>query len=313
MNKGKIKFSVVIPVYNASEFLKGTLDSVKDQTYKNYEVLVTNDGSNDDSEKILKDYKKTNPEFPLNFITQKNSGVSLARNNAILYAKGDFIAFLDQDDWWFPEKLEKVARILRINKGIDILYHNMIIEQWKDNKELWKSRVLKEPVYNDLLFNGNKLGISATIVRLRKVLDIGGFSENLIYVEDYDLWLRLAKKKGIFYYMPDALSKYFWRKGADSNKVENFVQEVVDLTEHNFNLLKKENKYNIRFLNKKLCRRKSDILFTAGRRCYYNKDFNEALEYSLKAFNSDHTYWKPYFGVFISYLKSRWGNKPIKQ
>ena len=311
MNKGEIIFSVVIPVYNASEFLKETLDSVKNQTYKNYEVLVTNDGSNDDSEKILINYKKANPKFPLNFITQKNSGVSLARNNAILYAKGDFIAFLDQDDWWFPEKLEKVVRILRKKRGIDILYHNMIIEQWKNNSELWKSRVLKEPAYNDLLFNGNKLGISATIVKLSKVLDIGGFSENLIYVEDYDLWLRLAKKKGIFYYLPDALSKYFWRKGADSNKVGSFVQEAIDLTEHCFNLLKKENKYNIRFLNKKLCRRKSDILFTASRRCYYIKDFNKALEYSLKALNSDYTYWKPYIGVFISYFKSRRGNKLI--
>ena len=305
MNKEEIKFSVVIPVYNASEFLKETLDSVNNQTYKNYEVLVINDGSNDDTEKILKNYKRVNPKFPLRFITQKNSGVSLARNNAIFHARGDFIAFLDQDDWWFPKKLEKIAKILKINKEIDILYHNMIIEQWKDNKELWKSRILKEPVYNDLLFNGNKLGISATIVKLRKVLDIGGFSENLIYVEDYDLWLRLARKKGVFYYMPDALSKYFWRKGAESNKVENFVQEVIEITEHFFNLLKKENKYNIRFLNKKLNRRKSDILFTASRRHYSLKNYKKALEYSLKAFNEDYTFWKPYVGVVLSYLKSK--------
>ena len=308
MNK-EIKFSVVIPVYNASEFLKETLDSVKAQTYTNYEVLVTNDGSNDDTEKILKNYKRVNPKFPLSFITQENSGVSSARNNAILRAKGDFIAFLDQDDWWFPEKLEKVAGILRINKEIDILYHNMIMEYWNDNKGLWKSRVLKEPAYNDLLFNGNKLGISAAVVKLNKVLDVGGFSENLCYIEDYDLWLRLARKEGAFYYMPDVLSKYFWRKGAESNKVGNFVQEIIGLTEHYFNLLIKENKYNIRFLNKKLRRRKSDILFTASRRCYFLKDYNKSLLYSLKAFNSDHTYWKPYFGVFLSYLKTRCDNK----
>ena len=72
-NKSKnIKFSIVTPVYNASGFIKDTLDSIKNQTYKNYEVLVTNDGSTDNTEKVLEEYRSLNPEFPLYLNTQKN-------------------------------------------------------------------------------------------------------------------------------------------------------------------------------------------------------------------------------------------------
>ena len=76
-NKDKdIKFSIIIPVYNASEFIKNTLNSIKNQTYKKYKVLVTNDGSTDNTEKVLREYNKLNPDFPFYLATQKNSGVS---------------------------------------------------------------------------------------------------------------------------------------------------------------------------------------------------------------------------------------------
>ena len=131
MNVRRIKFSVVIPAYNASGFIKGTLDSIKNQSYKNYEVLVTNDGSTDSTEKVLREYKRLNPGFPLDFVSQKNKGVSSARNNAISRSNGDYIAFLDQDDWWFPNKLGKAAEILSGDTGIDVLYHEAVTVDWK--------------------------------------------------------------------------------------------------------------------------------------------------------------------------------------
>ena len=95
------KFSIIIPVHNVEKYLKKCLDSVMNQTYKNYEVIVIDDGSTDDSKKIAKKYK-------VNLIETEFVGVSEARNMAIKKAKGDYLVFLDSDDWWDEELLEKL-------------------------------------------------------------------------------------------------------------------------------------------------------------------------------------------------------------
>ena len=308
MNKEKIKFSVVIPVYNASEFLRDTLDSVRSQLYNNYEVIVINDGSVDDTEEVLKNYQKENLEFPLNFTTQKNSGVSSARNNAISRANGDYVAFLDQDDWWFPKKLEKIASILNINTGIDVLYHRAISIGWKKKETIFKSGSLKTPVLIDLLLNGNRIGISTAVVRLEELKEVKGFSEDLHYIEDYDLWLKLANKNADFYYMSDVLSKYIWRQESMSNKVEYMVKEKLDILEHYFGILRKDKSYGDRYLTKKCKRRKSVYLFGASRRFYYLNDYNEAINYSIKAIKTDYRFWKSYFNLLLSFFKLKFYN-----
>lgn len=305
-NKDKdIKFSIIIPAYNASEFIKNTLDSIKNQTYKNYEVLVTNDGSTDNTESVLKEYKKINPEFPIDFATQKNSGVSLARNNAILRATGNYIAFLDQDDWWFPEKLLKAADVLNSDLNIDVLYHEAIPVGWGGVNIFLKSRALREPVYLDLLFNGNKIGISTAVVKRDKLLEIGGFSPNHIYAEDYELWLRVARQDANFYYLPDFLSKYVWREDSESNKIENMIREKLEIVEHNYRLVLEEKEYNKKYLNNKYKRAKSVTLFGASRRFYFFKDYEKAIDYSILAIKTDYKFWKPYIGLLLSHLKTK--------
>jgi glycosyltransferase involved in cell wall biosynthesis len=305
MRNKNIKFSVVIPVYNASEFIKDTLDSIKNQTYKNYEVLVTNDGSIDNTEEVLNNYKVSNPKFPLSYITQKNNGVSSARNNAIFKANGNYVAFLDQDDLWFPYKLEKAAEVLSSNMNIDVLYHKAIAVGWGRVNIFLKSRALKEPVYLDLLFNGSKIGISTAVVKRDKLLEVGGFSPYYIYGEDYELWLRLARQGVNFYYLPDFLSKYIWREDSESNKVENMIQEKLEIFEHNFRLIIEEGKYNRRYLSKKYRRAKSVMLFGASRRFYFLNDYKKALDYLILAIKADFKFWKPYIGFFLLYLKSK--------
>ena len=303
MSEGKIKFSIVIPVYNASEFLRDTLDSVRSQLYNNYEVLVTNDGSTDNTEEVLKNYQKVNLKFPLNFTTQKNMGVSAARNNAIFCATGDYVAFLDQDDWWFPEKLEKMARILNMNNGIDVLYHRAISIGWKKRETTFKSGRLKAPEFTDLLLNGNRIGISTAVVRLDKLKEVRGFHRDLHYIEDYDLWLKLASRNVNFYYMPDVLSKYIWRQESMSNKVEYMIKEKLTILEYYFDMLRKDKSYSDRYLIKKCKKRKSVYLFGASRRFYYLKDYNNAINYSIKAIKTDFMFWKPYIGLLLSYFK----------
>jgi len=304
MNKGNIKFSVVIPAYNASKFLNDSLDSVRNQTYSNYEVLVTNNGSTDDTERILENYKKTYPEFPLDFVTQENKGIGSSRNTGILRSTGDYIAFLDADDWWYPKKLEIVARLLWDN-DIDIVYHNVVVMRGKGKKNITRFGVIRDPAYFDLLFNGNRVSTSTAVVRSSKIKEVKEFSEDLLFdsVEDHDLWLRLAKKNVKFHYLSDVLGKYICHEDKGSNKVEYQTEKSLNLLDHHFNMIKREGKYNRRYLNRKYIKRKSVILFGASRRFYYLKDYRKAVDCSIKAIRTDFRFCKPYLGLLLSYFR----------
>ena len=266
MSRNDIQFSIIIPAYNASSCIKDTLDSVKNQTYKNYEVLITNDGSTDNTEEILKSYKKSNPEFPLNYVNQKNSGVSSARNSSISMANGNYIAFLDQDDWWFPDKLEKIAGFINSNPEADVLYHEAIAVGLKKSDVSTRLGALKEPVYLDLLFNGNKIGISTAVIKTQRFLETEGFSKDYSISEDYDLWLRLARKNTCFLYIPDFLSKYVWHEDSESNRVEEMTREKLEIFENNYRFILSEGKYDRRYLEKNYKRGNSILLFGASRK-----------------------------------------------
>src|SRR5690554_8078017 len=100
--------SVIIPMYNAEKTILNALNSIKNQTYKDdFEILVVNDGSIDKSVDCVEKFKKENPEWKIELIHQTNQGVSSARNKGLKVAKGEYIAFLDADDEWLPEKTEK--------------------------------------------------------------------------------------------------------------------------------------------------------------------------------------------------------------
>ncbi len=300
----EIKFSIVIPVYNAADFIKKTLDSIKNQSYKIYEVLITNDGSTDSTEKVLKDYKRLNPGFPLNFVTQENSGVSTARNNSIFRSSGDYVAFLDQDDWWFPNKLERAAETLNSHEGIDVLYHEAIVVNWKKGSKSNRLGAIKEPLYLNLLFGRSKIGISTAVAKRDVLVKEGGFTTSYIYSEDYDLWLRLARKGANFYYLRDFLGKYIIQPASESNKVGKMTGEKLDMLEKNYRLLLDDGKYDKGYLDKRYKRRKSAMLFGASRRFYLLGDYRRAIDYSISAIKINRMFIKPYVGLVLSRLKA---------
>ena len=105
MNQSKALVSVIVPSYNASRYIRETLESVLGQTYSSFEVIVVDDGSTDDTAAIVADYSRRDSRIRL--VSQPNGGVGAARNRAIAEASGEFIAPLDADDVWYPEKLQK--------------------------------------------------------------------------------------------------------------------------------------------------------------------------------------------------------------
>lgn len=225
--------SVIVPSYNRAESLKRCLDSLVLQVYKNFEVLVCDDGSTDDTEQVVKSFQDT---LLIRYFWSENfGGPARPRNIGIANALGCYLAFLDSDDWWEPKKLQKSVEALEA--GADLVYHDLYIIQ--DGKDLVKSRrkmltqKLSSPVFDNLLLNGNVINCSSVVVRRNLMEKIGGFSEDrqLIAAEDYDAWLRLARHTERFVRIKDCLGYYSW--GGDNlssnEKTETCVNRILNL------------------------------------------------------------------------------------
>jgi len=198
--------SIVVPTYNHADFLAEALDSIRRQTFHDWEAIVVNNYSEDDTEQVVASF--ADPRIRLeNF---RNHGIIAAsRNVGIKLAKGDVIAFLDSDDVWYSRKLERCLSALE-QSNADLVWHG---ERWVDANGRGRD-VLYAPKasvsYHSLLFQGNCISTSAVVVRRRRLLKVGGFSEDaeIVSAEDYDLWLRLAREGMTFVFVHEILGEY---------------------------------------------------------------------------------------------------------
>jgi len=183
------KVSVIVPTYNRASWLEETLRSVVSQTFKDFELIVVDDGSTDNTSQIMQSF----PDAQY-FSMGKNSGVSKARNLGLDYAKGEFICFLDSDDLWDERKLEVQLHWMKNNIDSQVCYTN----------EIWiRNGVRVNPMNKHRKYTGDIFRyclalciVSPSSVMLRKELfdKVGNFDESLPACEDYDLWLRIAVK-----------------------------------------------------------------------------------------------------------------------
>ncbi len=185
-----VKVSVVITTYNRCNLVKRALRSVLQQTYRNFEVIVVDDGSTDGTEdKIL----KFEDEKVKVISHSKNKGSSAARNTGIGNSEGEFVFFLDSDDYWLPHKLEEqINYINESEKEVEIIYSGVIINDGKDIRTVSPKDTCSE--YNALL-SKNTLGQIASSIGIKKRLleSVDGFDESLPSAVDADLWIRLSR------------------------------------------------------------------------------------------------------------------------
>ena len=231
-------FSVIIPTYNRSNNLRLTISSVLEQTYSNFEILVMDDGSTDDTDKVVASFndKRIKYSWASNF-----GGPSRPRNRGIHLAVGNWVCFLDADDWWTKNKLQVCYD--SISKDVDLIYHDLEImgntERWFRRKNV-NSRRLKAPILSDLLLKGNAIANSSVVVRKSLLLKIGGINEsmNLVASEDYNTWMRIAKLTDNFLYVKKKLGFYLIHSGSISHKdmsisdaeaVSEFISNFSDL------------------------------------------------------------------------------------
>ncbi len=201
--------SIVIPTYNRARELARAISSVLGQTYQDWEVMIVDNHSDDDTDDVVKSFNDSR----LKIYKINNVGIIAAsRNLGISRAKGEYIAFLDSDDWWVPGKLELSVKCLE--SGNDVVYHNMFLVNKPNPKVFFrktKTRSLKTPVFSDLITNGNVITTSSVVIRKRILDKVGGMSEDrgLIAIEDFDTWIRVAKVTEKFECIHDTLGCYW--------------------------------------------------------------------------------------------------------
>jgi glycosyltransferase involved in cell wall biosynthesis len=256
------KISVIIPIYNAERYLSETIESVMAQTYSDWEIVAVDDGSTDKTPEILKDYEKKLSK-KLCVITQKNSGVSIARNTAIAAARGEYIAFLDHDDLWLPEKLEKQVKLLDSNKKLGLVYSDSYAIDGKGSLKkgtllsgrLFRlhARMRRGNVFNEL-FYVNFIPILTAIVRKNVFNKVGMFDSKYKIAEEYDLFLKIAEQYPIDF-IEKPLAKYRIHRGNVSKNIELRVKEDLQISEYWLNKkpeLKRKLKDKIRLKHARL-------------------------------------------------------------
>ena len=197
--------SVVIPTYNHATFLKEALESVRMQTYSRWEAIVVNNFSEDDTETVVESFK----DDRVKLIAYRNDGViGASRNVGIRRSRGEFIAFLDSDDLWYAEKLAHCVEALQ--QGYDLVCHGQVWDFEGGARRQTTFGPVGNATYEKLLFRGNCMSTSATVVR-RSILDeIGGFSEDPAFAtaEDLELWIRVSEVTDRFRFLPKMLGEY---------------------------------------------------------------------------------------------------------
>jgi len=262
--------SIIMPTYNHANFIGKALRSVLNQTYEDWEIIIIDNHSTDQTTKIINTFNDSR----FKYLKIVNNGVlAKSRNLGIEAAKGEWIAFLDSDDWWTEDKLKTC--INEINENVDLLYHDLeVINKSKSylKKRKYKGRQLKKPILIDLLIgaitNGNAIAQSSVMLRKNLFTKIRGIDENkkLVGAEDYNTWLRIAQITDQFKYIKKRLGYILIHDSNVSNKDMSIPQRQA--TVNFMGLFNQQQKINFEV----------KLKYISGSYNYLNKNHNKAIK-----------------------------------
>ena len=288
------KVSIIIPTYNRAKLLSRAIKSVLDQTFKDFELFIVDDGSTDNTKEVVREFQKRDSR--IKYIWQENSGApARPKNTGIKNAKGNYIAFLDDDDEWLSEKLEKQLELFEgLESDLGFVGCNILVIN-ESNKKIW--REYKIPRYSSQIFfeellEGNFILTSSSIMIKKEVLDkIGLFDENLKFADDWDLWLRIAKKYR-FDFVPEFLIKYYIHEGS----ITPNLPPLKEAREFEFSFTKYKSDYEKYPFVYSIHLRK-----LASRYCA-SSQMNKGRKYYIKSIKTNPLNLKSYFYLFLSLL-----------
>ena len=194
--------SVVCPTYNSSKFIERTLLTVINQNRVPDELIVSDDGSSDETVSIIKKLiKDSRFKFPIILLENSHKGPGYARNVGIEKANGNWISFLDSDDLWTADKLSAVEKIIIKRKEVNFICHGENWENIEGNKKevfYGKNYNIKKPLFNQLYWQ-NMFSTSAVTCKKKLLVSCGMFNEEMMSAQDYELWLRIATNMKPFF------------------------------------------------------------------------------------------------------------------
>jgi len=266
--------SVIIPAYNAMAFLPETLDSVLDQTFKDFEVIIVNDGSKDN----IVEWATTITDSRVRLISQENQGVSQARNTGILNSQSTYIAFLDADDIWDPSKLEKQLKAFQTNPELGLVDTQVFMVD-PQNQILYRAgssypegNVLRRAIEENLVMCG-----SSPMIRRQCIEKVGLFDTDLHGPEDWHMWARIAMhypfkmiEEPLVRYRqhPSSISKNWKRMSIETSKA---IEKVFTIVPSEFLWIKKRTKARANLYSAQLA--------SVG------KNYTQSLFYCIQAFS----------------------------
>jgi glycosyltransferase involved in cell wall biosynthesis len=284
--------SVIIPAYNGEKFIEEALRSLFAQKCPAEEIIVIDDGSTDGTASVLEKYRKQ-----VSYHFQENSGLAAARNAGIRVSKGAYLAFLDADDLFHPEKIEVQKTFLDSHPEIDMVFSDF---------EYFGGMLLRRPIPDSLkkgegnllldLFRFNCIAIPTVLLRRECFQEVGSFDESLLAVEDYDLWLRLVKRKKIGY-VDHVLAKVRLHP-------ENMSKDADLMRDYEIRVMDKAIKDNpdIEDRYSHLIKEKRGIVyFETGYRHLLGQGMEKARQNFILAMKSRPFWIKPYVYYFTSF------------
>ncbi|MFD2628873.1 glycosyltransferase family 2 protein [Oceanobacillus kapialis] len=216
MDKQTPLISVITPSYNAERFIRETIQSVQQQTYTNWEMVIVDDCSQDNTVEIVTEISKTDDRIKL-FVLEENSGSAIARNTAMDLAKGKYIAFLDSDDLWMPEKLEHQVAFMQ-EKDIAFSFTKYVWMREDGTLTNATSKAPEKVNYNQLMKHC-VMGCLTVMLDKEKIGDLKMY--NIRTRQDYVYWLHIVKRGHLAYGMPEVFAKYrLVENSISSNKIK---------------------------------------------------------------------------------------------
>jgi glycosyltransferase involved in cell wall biosynthesis len=278
--------SVILPTWNCADLLRIAIESVLAQSYKNWEIIIINNNSTDHTEEVIKSFNDSR----LKLINYANQGIiAAARNKGLASASGDYIAFLDSDDFWYPEKLERCLNILLDTRSNLVCHAERHFKIGTVGPKIeWDVYYGKhqEISFESLLYKGNFLSTSAVLVEASFVNKVEGFSTNrdIITAEDYDLWLKLMKNGARVTIIPEVLGAYRIHDSSASSSLAKHLRAVRQV-------VRKHHESNQKHLRKNVTwpyfRRLGRITISSCRALLAKGDVKTSIKFAVESFASN--------------------------
>jgi glycosyltransferase involved in cell wall biosynthesis len=273
--------SVIVPAYNVAPFIAETLESLFAQTWRDFEAIVINDGSTDDTEERLAPYLDR-----IVYVKQKNSGLAAARNAGLRAARGRFVALLDGDDLWEPRFLETLVGMLRADAGLSVAYPNAVFLGSPNFAGRLYQDVfpVAEPVTFNRVLRRECYIFGSLVVRRGALADVGLFDESLegLGAEDFELWLRMLRRGRRFKFTREPLAKYRWRRDSLSNSGVGLLSCVISVYEK-FLTSELTTEDNREWIKSRLPELRAELSYAQFKEAAAKRDFKLAADHLAKA------------------------------